>query len=95
MLVDPVALLNIVDRIAENNAVTNDLSACRDIIQGNLVSLRDVLIGHKTFHDFGASLQILNGYNNVILVFDLDIQTCHTFPPSSSHTAVSHEPAVL
>lgn len=95
MLIDPVTLLDIVDRIAENNAVTNDLSACRDIAQGNLMSLRNVLIGHKTFHDLGAGLQILNSYNNVILVFDLDIQTCHTFPPSSSRTAVLHEPAML
>ena len=56
MLIDPVTLLDIVDRIAENNAVTNDLSACRDIAQGNLMSLRNVLIGHKTFHDLGARL---------------------------------------
>ena len=95
MLIDPVTLLDIVDRIAENNAVTNDLSACRDIAQSNLMSLRNVLIGHKTFHDLGAGLQILNSYNNVILVFDLDIQTCHTFPPSSSRTAVLHGPAML
>ena len=95
MLVDPVTFLDIVDGIAENNTVTDDLAACRNIAQGNLVSLRDVLIGHKAFHNFGSSLQILNGYNDVILVFDLDIQTSHTFPPSSFHAGTRYRISVF
>ena len=70
MLVDPVALFNGIDRIAENNTVADNLAACGNIAQRDLMSLRNILIDGQTFHNLCTRFPVRTSDNHVVLLFD-------------------------
>ena len=54
MLIDPVAFFDVIDGVAQHHAVADDLTACGDVTESNLVGLGNVLVGSQVFHDPGS-----------------------------------------
>ena len=75
MLVDPLALGDGIDGIAQNNAIADDGTVLEDIDQGNFMRLGNDAQRHHAGHQLGALGQFLHGDGHVVLRLDLYVCT--------------------
>ena len=73
MLVDPSPARDVQQRIAQNNAITDDCAALGNVLQRDLMRLRDFLSCNDTGHDLGPGRDLAHRNRNVILRLDSDI----------------------
>ena len=75
VLVDPLALGDGIQGIAQHHAVADDLAILGNIAQGDFMGLGNIGKGHHAGHDLGALGQFVHGDGHVILRLDLYVCT--------------------
>ena len=74
MLVDPASFLDIVDGIAQHHSVADNRAALRNVFQGDLMGLGDILGRHNAFHHFCPRLDLVDSDGHIVLIFNFDVQ---------------------
>ena len=77
-LVDPAAAGHIFAHGAEHDAVAHDLTACRDIAEGDLVRLGDVLLQHGPVGKRCSLCKITDGDGDIVAFVDFDTECFHS-----------------
>ena len=77
-LVDPAAAGHIRKHGAEHDAVAHDLTACRDIAEGDLVCLGNILLQHSTVGKRCTLRKVADGDGDIVAFVDFDTECFHS-----------------
>lgn len=75
VLVDPAALGDVLERVAEHHAEVNHVGTLGDVGEGDLVRLRYLSHGDDAVERLGAGLEVAYRDGDVVLGFDLDAES--------------------